>query len=70
MIWDTRLVVIGGELMDPEAITSAFRDGYLGILRAAAREDLWPYQRDAITIVPATLGDLSQAIGAALPAPD
>ena len=68
MALDPRFVVIGGGLMDPEATTSAFRERYLGILRATARQYLWPYQRDAITIVPAALGDLSQAIGAALTA--
>ena len=68
MALDPKFVVIGGGLMDPEATTSAFRERYLGILRSAAREYLWPYQRDAITIVPAALGDLSQAIGAALTA--
>ena len=68
MALDPKFVVIGGGLMDPEATTSAFRERYLGILRSTAREYLWPYQRDAITIVPAALGDLSQAIGAALTA--
>ena len=65
---DPKFVVIGGGLMDPEATTPAFRERYLNIVRATAREYLWPYQRDAITIVPAALGDLSQAIGAALTA--
>jgi glucokinase len=68
MALDPKFVVIGGGLMDPEATTPAFREHYLDILRANAREYLWPYQRDAITIVPAALGDLSQAIGAALTA--
>ena len=65
---DPKFVVIGGGLMDPEATTPAFRERYLSILRSAAREYLWPYQKNAITIVPAALGDLSQAIGAALTA--
>ena len=65
---DPKFVVIGGGLMDPEATTPAFRERYLSIVRSAAREYLWPYQKDAITIVPAALGDLSQAIGAALTA--
>jgi glucokinase len=65
---DPKYVVIGGGLMDPEATTPEFRERYLDIVRAAAREYLWPYQKDAITIVPAALGDLSQAIGAALTA--
>lgn len=68
MALDPKFVVIGGGLMDPEATTIAFRERYLDIVRAAAREYLWPYQRDTINIVPAALGDLSQAIGAALAA--
>lgn len=68
MALDPKFVVIGGGLMDPEATTPAFRERYLDIVRANARTYLWPYQRDAITIVPAALGDLSQAIGAALSA--
>ena len=68
MALDPRFVVIGGGLMDPEATTPAFRERYLSIVRSTAREYLWPYQRDAITIVPAALGDLSPAIGAALTA--
>lgn len=65
---DPKFVVIGGGLMDPEATSTAFRERYLSIVRSTAREYLWPYQRDAISIVPAALGDLSQAIGAALSA--
>jgi glucokinase len=68
MALDPKFVVIGGGLMDPEATTTAFRERYLNIVRSTAREYLWPYQRDAISIVPAALGDLSQAIGAALAA--
>jgi glucokinase len=68
MALDPKFVVIGGGLMDPEATTIAFRERYLGIVRTTAREYLWPSQRDVITIVPAVLGDLSQAIGAALAA--
>jgi glucokinase len=68
MALDPKFVVIGGGLMDPEATTIAFRENYLNIVRATAREYLWPYQRDSITIVPAALGDLSQAVGAALSA--
>lgn len=68
MALDPKFVVIGGGLMDPEATTTAFRENYLHILRATAREYLWPYQREALTIVPAALGDLSQSIGAALTA--
>ncbi len=65
---DPKFVVIGGGLMDPEATSTGFRERYLNIIRATAREYLWPYQRDTIAIMPAALGDLSQAIGAALSA--
>ena len=65
---DPKYVVIGGGLMDPEATSAAFRERYLNIVRENARAYLWPYQKDAVTIVPAALGDLSQAIGAALTA--
>jgi len=68
MALDPKFVVIGGGLMDPEATAPAFRERYLNIVLSTAREYLWPYQRDAITVVPAALGDLSQAIGAALSA--
>ena len=68
MALDPKFVVIGGGLMDPEATSTSFRERYLGIVRSTAREYLWPYQRDFISIVPAALGDLSQAIGAALSA--
>jgi glucokinase len=66
MALDPRYVVIGGGLMDPEATTDAFRDRYLTLVRETAKPYLWPAQRSGINIVPATLGDLSQAIGAAL----
>ena len=68
MALDPKFVVIGGGLMDPESTSTAFRERYLGIVRSTAREYLWPYQRDVISIIPAALGDLSQAIGAALAA--
>ncbi len=66
MALDPQFVVIGGGLMDPEATTEAFRERYLGIVRDTAAPLLWPAQRARLSIVPATLGDLSQAIGAAL----
>lgn len=66
MTLDCRYVVIGGGLMDPESTTEAFRERFLTIVRQSALPYLWPVQRDAISIVPAALGDLSQAIGAAL----
>jgi glucokinase len=68
MALDAEFVVIGGGLMDPEATRPAFRDRYLGIIRDTARPNLWASQRDFVKIVPASLGELSQAIGAALAA--
>ncbi len=68
MALDPKYVVIGGGLMDPEGTTSAFRDRYLDLVRVTALPHLWPAQRATIRILPATLGDLSQAIGAALTA--
>jgi len=66
MALDAQFVVIGGGLMDPESTTSEFRTRYLQIIRDTAAPYLWPPQREALTVVPASLGDLSQAIGAAL----
>jgi len=66
MALDPLFVVIGGGLMDPESTTPAFRERYLRVLREAAEPYLWPAQRTRMTVAPATLGDLSQAIGAAL----
>ena len=66
MALDPQFVVIGGGLMDPEATTEAFRERYLSIVRETAAPFLWPAQQAGLSIVPATLGDLSQAIGAAL----
>ena len=66
MVVDPESFVIGGGLMDPHATSDAFRARYLGILRDTARTYLWPTQRERLRVVPATLGELSQAIGAAL----
>jgi glucokinase len=66
MALDARFVVIGGGLMDPESTTEAFRSRYLRIIGDTAAPYLWPAQRSTLTIVPASMGDLSQAIGAAL----
>ena len=66
MALDPGFVVIGGGLMDAEATTDAFRERYLRIVREAAMPYLWPAQKERLRIVPAVLGDLSQAIGAAL----
>ena len=66
MALDPGIVVIGGGLMDHETTTPEFGDRYVRLIREAARPYLWPQQRDTLKIVPAVLGDLSQAIGAAL----
>lgn len=66
MALDPQYVVIGGGLMDEGATTKEFRERYLRIAHEAALPYLWPAQRERLQIVPATLGDLSQAIGAAL----
>lgn len=66
MSLDPAYVVIGGGLIDPDSTTAAFRTRYLDGIRNAARPFLWPAQRERLQIVPATLGELSQAIGAAL----
>jgi len=62
---DAGVVVIGGGLMDPESTTPEFRERYLRIVQESAVKYFFPSQR-GIKIVPAVLGDLSQAIGAAL----
>lgn len=66
MALDPQFVILGGGLMDPEATVDAFCDRYLRIVRDTAAPLLWPAQRKQMSIVPAALGDLSQAIGAAL----
>ncbi len=66
MALDPGIVVIGGGLMDHETTTPEFRERYLRIVSETARPYLWIQQRDTLKIVPAVLGDLSQAIGAAL----
>jgi glucokinase len=63
---DAEYVVIGGGLIDPEATTPEFRERYLRVIRESALPYLWPQQREKLKILPATLGELSQAIGAAL----
>ncbi|MGE5313198.1 MAG: ROK family protein [Acidobacteriota bacterium] len=66
MAFDAEYVVIGGGLMDPESTTEEFRSRYLKIVRDAMEPLLWKPQRGRVTVLPAALGDLSQAIGAAL----
>ena len=64
--FDPGFFVIGGGLMDTEATTPEFRDRYMRIIRETAEQYLWPQQRGKLKIVPAQLGEMSQAIGAAL----
>ncbi len=66
MTLDPGIVVIGGGLMDHESTTVEFRERYLRIVRETAVPYLWSAQRETVKIVPAAMGDLSQAIGAAL----
>jgi predicted NBD/HSP70 family sugar kinase len=66
MALDPGIFIIGGGLMDHESTTPEFRERYLRIIRESARPYLWPQQRDTLKIVPAALGEMSQAIGAAL----
>ena len=63
---DPGIVVIGGGLMDHEATTPEFRARYLHRVHETATTYLWPVQRNTLKIIPAALGELSQAIGAAL----
>jgi predicted NBD/HSP70 family sugar kinase len=66
MALDPGIVVIGGGLMDHEVTTPEFRERYLRTIHKTAAPYLWPAQRATIKIIPAALGELSQAIGAAL----
>lgn len=66
MALDPRFVVIGGGLMDPGSTTDDFRERYLRIVKETALPHLWPSQRETLELHPASLGDLSQSIGAAL----
>jgi glucokinase len=63
---DPGFVVVGGGLMDHESTTPKFRERYIKILREAAMPYLWPAQRANIKFSASELGELSQAIGAAL----
>ena len=66
MAFDPGIVVIGGGLMDHETTTPEFRERYMKVIRETAVPYLWAPQRGTVKIVPAGLGELSQAIGAAL----
>lgn len=66
MAFDAGYVVIGGGLIDPHATTEEFRSHYLDTIHRSAEPWLHPIQRNTVKIVPASLGELSQGIGAAL----
>jgi glucokinase len=66
MALDPGIVVIAGGLMDSGSTSAQFRERYVGLVREAAMPFLWPSQRKTITFAASELGDLSQAIGAAL----
>jgi glucokinase len=63
---DPGCFVVGGGLIDPDATTVEFRERYLGTIKSTALKYLWPAQREKFRLVPATLGELSQAVGSAL----
>jgi len=63
---DPSIAIIGGGLMDHEATTPEFRERYMRIIRETAVPYFWSPQRGTVKIIPAALGELSQAIGAAL----
>ncbi len=63
---DPGFVVVGGGLMDHESTTPRFRERYISTLRESAMPYLWPAQRAGIKFAASELGELSQAIGAAL----
>jgi glucokinase len=66
MALDPKFFVIGGGLMDPESTAQSFRDRYLKLVTDTAHQNFFPAQKRTVSIVPASLGELSQAIGAAL----
>ncbi|HEX7655229.1 MAG TPA: ROK family protein [Verrucomicrobiae bacterium] len=66
MALDPAIFIIGGGLMDHEATTPEFRARYMKLIDEAARPYLWAQQRPTLKILPAQLGELSQAIGAGL----
>lgn len=65
MAYDPAHVVIGGGLIDPGATTPAFRERYLDGIRRAAADYAWIDTRQ-LRFHEAALGELSQAVGAAL----
>lgn len=63
---DAEFIIIGGGLIDPGSTTEDFRTRYLEGIRKAADPWLFPVQRRTVKISAASLGELSQSIGAAL----
>ena len=57
--------MIGGVLMDAAATTAEFRDRYMATVCETAAPVLWT-DIDTVRFHQAALGELSQAIGAAL----
>ncbi|MFT3788166.1 MAG: ROK family protein [Tepidisphaeraceae bacterium] len=66
MALDPTWIVVAGGLMDPESTTPEFRKRYLDRVRDTAMPNLWTMQKNKMKIVEASLGELSQAIGAGL----
>ncbi len=65
MAYDPTHIVIGGGLMDPDSTTPQFRSRYMATIRKTASEVSWsPVEK--LHFHQARLGELSQAIGAAL----
>ena len=65
MAYDPTHIVIGGGLIDPDATTAEFRERYREGIRSAAGEFAW-CDIGSLHFHEAALGELSQAIGAAL----
>jgi hypothetical protein len=58
--------VIAGGLIDPESTTAAFRERYMNGIRNAALPYMFAPQQKEVQFLPASLGELSQCVGAAL----
>ncbi|MEM0964543.1 MAG: ROK family protein [Verrucomicrobiota bacterium] len=65
MAYDPTHIIIGGGLMDPESTTPRFRIQYIDTIRKTAEEVSWS-SVEQLHFHEARLGELSQAIGAAL----
>jgi len=65
MAYDPSHVIIGGGLIDPESTTETFRARYMNGIATAAQSYLWVEAKE-LSFQTASLGELSQAMGAAL----